>query len=101
MTKSGISMHLKGYDSLIKIIELSMKEPDKKIGELEIIVATEKGVVATTIDRSIRTAIQTGYGDMDKNVKTVLFGDSSYVPSTGKFVKSVSYALRNGLLDEM
>lgn len=98
MKKSGIPMHLKGYEILSKCIELGVDNPDMTVSEMYEKIYIESKCSHWSVDRNIRTAIRKGYPYMDEKIKNTLFQTVKDVPPSGEFIKTVSYAIRKDVI---
>lgn len=98
MKKSGIPMHLKGYEVLTMCIESHVKNPEKTMSELYAEVYDASKCKFWSVERNIRTALRIGYPNMDSELKKTLFQNSASEPSAGEFIKAVSCAIRNDLI---
>lgn len=97
MKKSGIPMHLKGYEVLTLCIESHVENPDKTIGDIYSEVYEKAKCTHWSVERNIRTAIKVGMPNMDKKFKNTLFPHVE-IPKSGEYIKTVSYAIRNNLI---
>ena len=93
MMKSGVPIHLKGYAYIQEAIEYCIKEPDSKIGVVEMELAKAHNTTTACIERDIRTALNKGYPYMDEDIKQKLFRGKSKA-TTALFVKTISNAIR-------
>lgn len=97
MVKSGVPMHLKGHEFLKDALMKHIEHPEKKISAIITEVASDYKSSYLAAERDIRTAIDKGYPDMDKALKSRLFNNRDKV-TTGELIRTVSYAIRNRII---
>ena len=97
MVKSGIPLHLKGYDYLKTAIEIHIENPEETVYNIIEKVGEMYNYSDASIERCIRTAIKNGFENMDKDIKSIVFKTDA-VPSIAQYIKSVSYAIRYNLI---
>lgn len=96
MVKSGTPLHLKGYEFLKTAIELHVEDPERKVYHIMEEVAKKNEYSLINIEKNLKTAIVNGFDNMDKDIKSIVF--KNVRPTTAKYIRSVSYAIRNNLI---
>lgn len=91
MLKSGVPVHLTGYNEVEMMLLESIKNPEKNFENLLKILPRD------TCGRTVRYAIKMGFPNMDKKLKKQLFGNEKKV-SAHRYIKTVSIAIKNNLI---
>ena len=97
MAKSGIPVHLKGFEATKRAIELSIEKPDIGCMEIYNIVAKEYGITSYAVERRIRFAVNQGFRNMDEELRNIIFKNEDHVTRI-HYIKNVAYAITHNLI---
>lgn len=98
MAKSGVPMHLKGYEKLKLTLEMNIENPEWNLGKIYSEISKQYGCSYESIRKNVFDAIKKGYPEMDDTIKKIVFSGKEDSPRVGEYIKSVSYAIRNNLI---
>lgn len=98
MQKSGIPLHLKGYESVKKSLEVLVEHPEFSMKQTWCMTAEELNCNYNNVERNIRFIINESYRNMDSGIKRVCFHGKKKVPTTAEYLKSIACAIRNNLI---
>ena len=98
MERSGIPLHMKGYECVKSCIDVLLKNPDKNMKQVYYEVSEEMKCKAGNVERNIRSVIKESYKSMDSNIKKTCFHGKKKLPTTAEYIKSIVCAIRNNLI---
>lgn len=97
MKKSGMPMHMKGYEVLTMCLESSVENPDLTVQQLFDEVYKKHNCTHWSVYSNVKRVLDLGLPNMDKELKETLF-PTGKKPTPAKFIKTVSYAIRKGII---
>ena len=97
MVKSGCDMTSRCYEYLPIALEIAIENPDMSLGMVLTNTAKERGKTYSAISKGLERLIVEGYKNIDADIKEKLFDNRESV-TTGKYIRAVSYAIRNGII---
>ena len=97
MVKSGISVHLKGFEAVEYAINICMENSEIDTMKIYEIVSNKFGISEKGAERRIRFAIKQGFNLMDEKLKLTLFGNKVYIRNRD-YLKTVAYAIKNHVI---
>ena len=97
MTKSGASMHMKGYDMLKQAIELRIANPDTSVGDIFLKISIKSDCTIYAVEKNIKTVLLKAYPLMDQKLKNTIFMNRTSV-TVAEYIKNVAYAIRNRII---
>ena len=98
MQKSGIPLHLKGYENVKKSIEILIEHPEFNMKQVWSEASEALHCNYNNVERNIRFIINESYKNMDSNIKKTCFNGKKKTPTTAEYLKSVACAIRNNLI---
>lgn len=97
LMQAGTPVHMKGYQTLKRAIEITMNDFDAGMCDTLEVIGKEHGCTFISCERATRYAITKCYKTMDPAMKNKLFHGKERV-TMKEFVKTAAYAIKNNLV---
>lgn len=96
--KGNFQKHMIGVEYIGSALEKYISEKKTTMEEIYESIADDYGVNKLSVEAAIRRAIYVSYDSMDKKMRKKLFPKQDVIPSNGKYIKTVGYCLKKGIL---